>query len=142
MLECGGLTPLLSPHDYEKSAVKPAHSKKMTARLGTLSNFFLKVTDLLLVLCALALTIVLRYSPTHHNVGFAVDYLSERIKVSNALLGAALLITWHLAFAVQGLYLSHRFASQRRELKEIAQALLFCSAMLLVAAPGRTLADD
>jgi exopolysaccharide biosynthesis polyprenyl glycosylphosphotransferase len=106
----------------------------MTARFGTLSNFFLKVTDLMLVLCGLALTIVLRYSPTHHNVGFAVDYLSERIKVSNALLGAALLITWHLAFAVQGLYLSHRFASQRKELKEIAQALLFCSAVLLVAA--------
>ena len=106
----------------------------MTARYGTLSNFFLKVTDLTLVLCALALTIVARYSPTHHSVGFVLDYLSERIKVSNALLGVALLITWHLAFAVQGLYLSHRFASQRKELKEIAQALLFCSTVLLVGA--------
>jgi len=105
----------------------------MTARYGALSNFFLKVSDLTLVLCALALTIVLRYSPTH-NVGFAFDYLSERIKISNALLGIALLITWHLAFAVQGLYLSHRFASQRKELKEIAQAVLFCSAVLLIGA--------
>ena len=106
----------------------------MTQRYGALSNFFLKVSDLALVLCALALTIVLRFSPTHHNVGFAFDYLSERIKVSNALLGIALLITWHLAFAVQGLYLSHRFASQRKELKEIAQAVVFCSTVLLVAA--------
>ena len=105
----------------------------MTARYGVLSNFFLKVGDLALVLCALGVTIVFRYSPTH-SVGFAFDYLSERIKVSNALLGIALLITWHLAFAVQGLYLSHRFASQRKELKEIARAVLFCAAVLLIAA--------
>ena len=71
----------------------------------------LKVTDLALVLSALGLTIVFRYSPSN-NVEFAVDYLSERIKVSNALLGIGLLITWHLAFAVQGLYLSHRFTTQ------------------------------
>ena len=112
-----------------------AHSKKdMTQRYGALSNFFLKVSDLALVLCALAVTIVFRYSPTHHNVGFAFSYLSERIKVSNALLGVALLITWHLAFAVQGLYLSHRFASQRKELKEVAQAIVFCCGVLLIAA--------
>ncbi|MGZ5484059.1 MAG: hypothetical protein ACXWID_19040, partial [Pyrinomonadaceae bacterium] len=70
----------------------------MTARSGVLSNFVLKVTDLALVLSALGLTIVFRYSPSN-NVEFAVDYLSERIKVSNALLGIGLLITWHLAFA-------------------------------------------
>jgi exopolysaccharide biosynthesis polyprenyl glycosylphosphotransferase len=105
----------------------------MTARYGALSNFFLKVTDLTLVLCALALTIVLRYSPSN-NVEFAFDYLSQRVKVSNALLGVGLLITWHLAFAVQGLYLSHRFASQTKELKEIARAILFCSLVMLVAA--------
>ena len=105
----------------------------MTARYGALSNFFLKVSDLALVLCALGVTIVLRYSP-EHNAAFAFDYLSERVKVSNALLGVALLITWHLAFAVQGLYLSHRFATPVKELKEIARALLFCSLVLLVGA--------
>lgn len=105
----------------------------MTARYGALSNFFLKVTDLALVLSALGLTIVFRYSPSN-NVGFAVDYLSERIKVSNALLGIALLITWHLAFAVQGLYLSHRFGQPPKELKEIARGVLICALALLVAA--------
>src|SRR5215210_3124333 len=104
----------------------------MTARYGALSNFFLKVTDLALVLSALGLTIILRYSPAN-NVDFAVDYLSERIKVSNALLGIGLLITWHLAFAVQGLYFSHRFTTQARELKEIARGVLICSLALLVA---------
>lgn len=105
----------------------------MTDRSGVLSNFVLKVTDLALVLSALGLTIVFRYSPSN-NVDFAVDYLSERIKVSNALLGIGLLITWHLAFAVQGLYLSHRFTTQAREMKEIARGVLICSLALLVAA--------
>lgn len=104
----------------------------MTAS-GALSNFFLKVTDLALVLCALALTIVFRYSPSN-NVEFAFDYLSERIKVSNALLGVGLLITFHLAFAVQGLYLSHRFGKHAKELTEIARGILISAATLLVAA--------
>jgi exopolysaccharide biosynthesis polyprenyl glycosylphosphotransferase len=105
----------------------------MTARYGALSNFFLKVTDLLLVLCSLGLTIVFRYSPSH-DVGFAFDYLSQRVKISNALLGIVLVVTWHLAFSVQGLYLSHRFASHQKELHEIGRATLFCSVVLLVAA--------
>jgi exopolysaccharide biosynthesis polyprenyl glycosylphosphotransferase len=112
---------------------KNAKSKIMTTRFGALSNFFLKVTDLVLILSALGLTIVLRYSPAN-NVDFAFDYLSERIKVSNALLGVGLLITWHLAFAVQGLYLSHRFGTPQRELKEIARGVLICALALLVAA--------
>lgn len=105
----------------------------MTARYGALSNFFLKVSDLGLVLCALGVTIVFRYSPSN-NVDFAFDYLSQRVKISNALLGIALVVTWHLAFSVQGLYLSHRFASHQKEFQEIARATLFCSVVLLVAA--------
>jgi exopolysaccharide biosynthesis polyprenyl glycosylphosphotransferase len=105
----------------------------MTTRYGTLSNFFLKVTDLALVLTALGLTIVLRYSPSN-DVGFAVDYLSERVKVSNALLGLGLLVTFHLAFAVQGLYLSHRFGRPSKELTEIARGVLLSAVALLVAA--------
>ena len=105
----------------------------MTSRYGAVSNFFLKASDLGLVLISLILTIVFRYSPSN-NIDFAVDYLSERVKVSNAVLGAGLLITWHLAFAVQGLYLSHRLSTHREELKEIARATLISSTVLLVAA--------
>jgi len=104
----------------------------MTARYGALSNFFLKISDLALVLISLALTIVFRYSPDN-NVTFAVDYLSERIKVSNAILGLGLLVTFHLAFAVQGLYLSHRLSPHRQELKELGRATLISSIALLVA---------
>jgi exopolysaccharide biosynthesis polyprenyl glycosylphosphotransferase len=105
----------------------------MIARHGTISNFFLKLSDLSLVLAALALAITYRYAPAHEP-GFAVDYLSDRIKVSNAVLGVSLLIVWHLAFAVQGLYLSHRLSTRREELKEIGQAVLIASVALLAGA--------
>jgi exopolysaccharide biosynthesis polyprenyl glycosylphosphotransferase len=104
----------------------------MTSRYGALSNFFLKVSDLGLVVVSLVLTIVFRYSPSN-NIDFAVHYLSERIKVSNAILGVSLLITWHLSFAVQGLYLSHRLSGYRQELREIAGASLMSSIALLIA---------
>ena len=105
----------------------------MTTRYGTLSNFFLKVSDLCLLLVSLGLAITYRFAPAN-DPGFAFDYFSERVKVSNALLGAGLLITWHLGFAVQGLYLSHRLSTQRQELKEIARATLISAVSLLVAA--------
>ncbi|HEY3025897.1 MAG TPA: sugar transferase [Pyrinomonadaceae bacterium] len=105
----------------------------MTARHGQLSNFFLKVSDLSLVLVALGIAVVHYYAPSH-NPGFAVDYLSNRIKVTNALLGFALLIIWHVSFGVQGLYLSHRLSTISEELKEIARAIGISSIALLAAA--------
>src|SRR5262245_13811655 len=105
----------------------------MTTRTGSLSNFFLKLSDLALLLVSLGVTIVLRYSPAE-NPSFVVDYLSQRIKVTNAILGFALIIVWHSAFAAQGLYVSHRLSPLRRELKEIARAVAFSSLGLLVAA--------
>jgi exopolysaccharide biosynthesis polyprenyl glycosylphosphotransferase len=105
----------------------------MTDRNGSLSNYFLKLSDLSLLLVSLGLTIVYRYSPGE-NPGFVIDYLSERIKVTNALLGFSLLISWHIAFAAQGLYVSHRLRPLRLEVKEIARAILISSLALLVAA--------
>jgi exopolysaccharide biosynthesis polyprenyl glycosylphosphotransferase len=105
----------------------------MTARTGSLSNFFLKLSDLSLLLTALGATIVFRYSPAH-DPDFVVDYLSQRIKVTNAILGVALIISWHAAFAAQGLYVSHRLSPLRNELKEIARAVLISFLALLAAA--------
>lgn len=105
----------------------------MTDRNGSLSNSFLKFSDLSLLLVSLGLTIVHRYSPAD-NPGFVIHYLSERIKVTNALLGVGLVISWHVAFAIQGLYVSHRLRPLRLELKEIGRAVLFSSLALLVGA--------
>ena len=105
----------------------------MTVRHGAISDFFLKLSDLSLLVMSLGVTIVYRYSPTE-SPAFVIDYLSERIKVANAILGFLLLTTWHAALATQNLYVSHRLQSLRGELKEIARAIVICSAALLIAA--------
>ena len=105
----------------------------MISRNGTISDFFLKLNDLTLLLLSLSLVIVFRYSPSPDPI-FLVDYLSQRIKVTNALLGVLLIVSWYAAFAAQGLYTSHRFGSRTREIVEIARAIAVCSVALLVAA--------
>ena len=105
----------------------------MVARNGSISDFFLKLSDLSLVLISLGLVIVYRYSPAQ-NPTFVIDYLSQRVKVANAILGFALLLSWYAAFAAQGLYVSHRLSSMAEELKEITRAVMISSAALLVAA--------
>ena len=105
----------------------------MTVRHGAISDFFLKVSDLSLLVISLGVTIVYRYAPAK-NPTFVIDYLSDRIKVANAILGFLLLMTWHAALATQNLYVSHRLQSLRAELNEIARAIVICSVALLVAA--------
>ena len=105
----------------------------MVARHGSISDFCLKLSDLSLVLISLGLAIVYRYSPAH-NPTFVIDYLSQRVKVANAILGFALLLSWYAAFAAQGLYVSHRLSSMAEELKEITTAVMISSGALLVAA--------
>src|SRR5262249_44209408 len=68
-----------------------------------------------------------------NNPTFVVNYLSERIKVTNALLGFLLLFAWYASFAAQGLYVSHRLSTMADELKEIGRAVLFSSVALLAA---------
>jgi len=105
----------------------------MISRNGTISDFCLKLNDLTLLLLSLGLVIVFRYSPSPDPI-FLVDYLSQRIRVTNALLGVVLILSWYAAFAAQGLYTSHRFGPRTREIIEIARAIAFCSVALLVAA--------
>ena len=100
---------------------------------GTISDVCLKLTDLSLALLSLGAVIVFRYSPAPDPT-FVFHYLFERVKVSNAILGALLLLSWYGAFAAQGLYVSHRLSSLRKELTEIARAIGICTAGLLVAA--------
>src|SRR5881227_3658836 len=104
----------------------------MITRHGTISDFFLKVTDLSLLVASLGVVVVFRFAPAE-NPTFVVDYLSERVKVTNAILGALLLFSWYAAFAAQGLYVSHRLISRSKELIEIARAIAICALALLVA---------
>ena len=106
----------------------------MTARYGQLANFSLKVTDLLLMLLALGSGILIEYAPFEPQPvsSYAVEFLSTRVKVGNALLCALLLVIWAVAFSLQGVYRSHRLSSLREELIEIARAIFFASAALMI----------
>jgi exopolysaccharide biosynthesis polyprenyl glycosylphosphotransferase len=106
----------------------------MTSRYGQLANFSLKATDLLLMLVALLAGIVINYAPFEalSLSDYAVDFLSTRIKVGNALLGAVLLVIWAIVFSLQGVYRSHRLSAPREELVEIARAIFFATAALLI----------
>jgi exopolysaccharide biosynthesis polyprenyl glycosylphosphotransferase len=112
----------------------------MPNRYGQLTNFALKLTDQLLMLVALGLGIVINYAP-YESLGFsdyAVDFLSTRIKLANALLSGLLLVIWYVAFNVEGLYRSHRLSNLREEISEVARAVFFASvALLIVAQIGR-----
>src|ERR1044072_4190813 len=105
----------------------------MVSRNGTISDFCLKLNDLSLLVLSLGIVIVFRYSPSS-NPAFVVDYLSERVKVTNAILGVLLLLSWYAAFAAQGLYTSHRLGSRTKEIIELARAVAICAVALVVAA--------
>jgi exopolysaccharide biosynthesis polyprenyl glycosylphosphotransferase len=105
----------------------------MTDRHGTISNAFLKLSDLALTLVSLGLVIVHRYSPAE-DLGFLISYLSERVKVTNAILGFLLILFWHAVFVAQGLYVSHRLSPFSGEIKEIGRAVGLTALTLLVAA--------
>ena len=91
------------------------------------------MSDLSLLLTSLGVVVVFRFAPGE-NPTFVVDYLSERVKVTNAILGALLLFSWYAAFAAQGLYVSHRLTSRTKEVIEVARAIAICAVALLVAA--------
>ena len=108
----------------------------MIARYGQLANLFLKVSDLLVMLCALSLAIIINYAPEARVPisEYTIDFLSTRVKVANALLGAAMLLVWYMVFNLQGIYRSHRLSGFREELKEIGRAVFLASLMLLMVA--------
>lgn len=108
----------------------------MIARYGQIANLFLKVTDLLLMLCALSLAIVLNYASAARVPisEYAIDFLSTRVKIGNALLCASMLVVWYMVFNLQGIYRSHRLSRFADELKEIGRAVFLASLMLLMVA--------
>ena len=107
----------------------------MTTRQGQLSALALKSADLFLLLLALMITEIFNHSTLSVNgiFDYTIDFLSSRIKLSNALLGGLLLIVWHFIFNFQGLYRSHRLRSFGEELKQILGAVLLVCVALLVA---------
>ncbi|HEV2884252.1 MAG TPA: sugar transferase [Pyrinomonadaceae bacterium] len=103
---------------------------------GQLSNLLLRVSDLVMMLCALLLAIIINYAPQDPLPlpDYALDFLSSRIKVGNALLGALMVGIWVVVFNMQGIYRSHRLSSAMDEVKEIGRAVFLASGTLLMVA--------
>jgi FlaA1/EpsC-like NDP-sugar epimerase len=108
----------------------------MTTPQGQLSSLALKATDSLLLLLALLLAEVINYAPLSglNALDYSVDFLTARVKLSNAILCGGLLIVWHVFFNVGGLYCLHRLRSLHEELKQVGQSAALCAGILLVAA--------
>jgi exopolysaccharide biosynthesis polyprenyl glycosylphosphotransferase len=108
----------------------------MSFRQGQLSLLFLNAMDLGLLLTALAAAIILIYAPAAQTgvTDYSADFLVTRIKLSNALLGGALLIGWHFAFKAYGLYHSYRLRRIDAVIGAVLKAVGVCSLSLLVAA--------
>lgn len=108
----------------------------MVARHGQITNAALRVSDLALMLAALSLAIIINYAPESSNSapGYAVDFLSTRVKVANAILCGLMVTVWYVLFNLQGVYRSHRLSTFAEELKEIGGAVALASVTLLVFA--------
>ncbi|MBZ5679778.1 MAG: sugar transferase [Acidobacteriia bacterium] len=80
----------------------------------------LKIYDLGLMLLSFAVaTIVV----SHVNSNFTLEeFLSMRVKISNFVIFAGLLLTWHLVFSVFGIYDSHRLSGRWEETTDILKA--------------------
>ena len=114
----------------------------MIPRYGQIANLSLKVSDLLLMLCALSLAIIINYAPQDPLPvsDYAVDFLTTRVKVVNALLCGAMVFIWYLLFHMQGIYRSHRLSTFLDEFNEICRAVaLACVTLLMFAQIGRWL---
>jgi len=96
----------------------------------------MKVCDLTLMLSALALAIVVNYAPADQLPisTYAIEFLSTRVKVANAILCGLMLVAWYLVFNLQGVYRSHRLSVFADELKEIASATFLATVILMIVA--------
>ncbi len=108
----------------------------MNFRQGQLSLLFLKSADLTLLLFALGTTIVLNYAPeTSMSVPeYSLDFLSTRVKLSNAVLFGLLMYIWHYCFRIYGLYFSSRLSTLNEILYKTARAVGASSIALLLMA--------
>ncbi len=93
----------------------------------------LKVYDLLLMLLSFALATL---AVSHQAGNFTLaEFLSMRVKISNLVIFAGLVLVWHLIFLVLGMYASRRLAGRWEETKDILKgSMLGTIAVMLGAA--------
>ncbi len=108
----------------------------MNFKRGQLSLIALKSADSLLLLFAFGATILLNFAPESEKSlsEYSLDFLSTRIKLSNAVLFGLLLYIWHFCFRHYGLYLSSRLNTPKEILHRVVKAVGVSSIILLMIA--------
>ena len=92
----------------------------------------LKLFDLALVVLSFGLAALLA---AHADKRFTLtEFFATRVKLSNCLIFAGLLIVWHLVFQLCGLYRSRRFSTKQAEVNDILKAVALATAVLALGA--------
>jgi exopolysaccharide biosynthesis polyprenyl glycosylphosphotransferase len=89
-----------------------------------------KLFDTFLLIACFALSSVLS-GFANEKVTF-VQFLSIRIKLSNCLVFAGLLLVWHLCFRLAGLYRSRRLSTQKADILDASKAIALSTACLVL----------
>jgi exopolysaccharide biosynthesis polyprenyl glycosylphosphotransferase len=95
-------------------------------------NYAMKVFDLCIMVSSFAFATLLVFG-SRNSFTFAA-FMALRIKLSNILLFALLLIVWHIIFAACGIYVSKRLTTRRAEVIELHKATSLAAAFLLAVA--------
>jgi len=97
----------------------------------------LKVHDLALLALCYGVATFLAVQVAHRE-SFAA-FLSMRVKVSNCLIFAGMLLTWHLIFLMCGLYESRRLATRLQDMVAELKATAWATICLVLVASGFTI---
>jgi exopolysaccharide biosynthesis polyprenyl glycosylphosphotransferase len=104
----------------------------MVHTMRQIMNYAAKLLDLSIMVASFVLATILVYSSGSN---FTLDgFMTTRIKLSNILLFAMLLIVWHLIFAGCGVYVSKRLTTRRTEAIELCKATSLAAVFLLITA--------
>jgi exopolysaccharide biosynthesis polyprenyl glycosylphosphotransferase len=97
----------------------------------------LKLSDLLLLMISYGLATVL--AARSSNAASITEFLSIRIKLSNCIIFAAILLSWHIIFLLLGLYESKRLSTRQEELVSDWKATTAATVCLFIFATFATI---
>jgi exopolysaccharide biosynthesis polyprenyl glycosylphosphotransferase len=92
----------------------------------------LKLFDLTLVVLSFgAASALAAYADKRFSLA---EFFSIRVKLSNCLIFAAMLVVWHTIFALCGLYRSRRLSTDRAEINDVLTSVALCTVVLAIGA--------
>jgi exopolysaccharide biosynthesis polyprenyl glycosylphosphotransferase len=104
----------------------------MVHTMRQIMNYAAKLLDLCIMVSSFAFATILVYAS---RTSFTLaGFMTTRIKLSNILLFALLLIVWHLIFAGCGIYVSKRLTTLHSEVIELCKATSLAAVFLLATA--------